>query len=171
MNAAIWFGAAIFFTFGVAPTFFSPGMKALLGGTSRADAYAGLIAQMVLERYFVLNYWCGAVALAHLLAEWVYLGKAIHRWTLGILLGAFFMALCGGLWLQPKLRDLHLIRYAEEGHYTPVEKIQAARSFSLWHGVSQVMNLAVLGGLGIYVWRITHSSDAPRFVSASKFRS
>ena len=171
MNAAIWFGAALFFTFGVAPTFFTEEMKALLGGSTRAEAYAGLIAQMVLKRFFVLNYWCGALALAHLLAEWVYLGKSIHRWTLGILLGAFIMALAGGLWLQPKLRELHLIRYAEQGPYTAVEKLQAAKSFSFWHGLSQVMNLAVMGGLGVYVWRITHSSDAPRFVSASKFRS
>lgn len=171
MNAAVWFGASVFFTFGVAPTFFTPEMKALLGGPPGADAYAGFIAQMVLERYFVLNYICGAIALAHLIAEWVYLGKRMHRLTVIILVAAFSLGLLGGLWLQPKLKRLHIIKYTQSTAYTPVQRLQAARSFSIWHGVAQVMNLAVLVGLGVYVWRVTHSSDAPRFVSSSKFRS
>lgn len=171
MNAAIWFGAGLFFTLGVAPTFFSEAMKSLLGGGTNAEAYAGLIAQMVMKRYFALNYWCGAIALVHLLAEWVYLGKAIQRVTLGIVIGAFSVMLLGGLWLQPKLEKLHVIKYEQSKAYTPVQKFRAAHSFSFWHGVSQVLNLAVLGGLGVYLWRMTHPSDAPRFVSSNKFRS
>jgi len=171
MNAAIWFGAGLFFSFGVAPTFFSAQMKELLGGATTGEVYAGLIAQLVLERYYMLHYWCGGIALIHLLAEWVYLGKAIHRATLAILLSAFCLMLVGGVWIQPKLKDLYYKKHEQSGRVSHVQKLQAARSFSFWHGVSQVMNLAVLGGLGVYLWRVTHSSESPRFVSSSKFRS
>jgi hypothetical protein len=111
-----------------------------------------------------------------LLAEWVYLGKTIHRATVGILVGAFSLMLISGLWIQPKLAREHQIRYYEQLYhnaspYPAARKMAAARTFSFWHGVSQVVNLVVLGGLGVYLWRVTHSSDAPRFVSSNKFRS
>src|SRR5947208_12848749 len=97
MNAAVWFGAALFFTFGIAPAFFSPEMKRLLG-----DIYSGLVAQLVLERYFVLHYCCGGIALLHQLAEWVYLGKRLHRFTFGLLVIVLLLAICGGAALAPR---------------------------------------------------------------------
>lgn len=171
LNAAVWFGSALFFTFGVAPTFFTPAMKTLLGGGEAADYYAGIIAQMVLERYFVLNHICGIIALVHLVAEWMYLGKAMNRVTLGILTGAFCLGLVGGLYLQPKLKTLHQIKYDQSNARTPAQKISAGRSFSRWHGVSQVINLVVLIGLGVYMWRMAHAPDTSRYVISSKFRS
>src|SRR5258706_13325490 len=107
LNAAVWFGAAIFFTFGIAPVFFTPQVRHLLG-----DIYAGLVLQAVIERYFLLHYCCGAIALIHQLAEWVYLGKALQRGTVGLLLAILALSPTGGLWLQPKLKDLHRIQYA-----------------------------------------------------------
>lgn len=169
MNAAIWFGAAIFFTFGVAPTFFTSEFKAQFG--DYGDYWAGAIAQSVLERYFILSYWCGALALAHMLAEWVYLGKAIQRLTLIILIGAFSLGLMGGLWMTPKLERLHKIRHEMTDAYTDAQKLKASNTFRFWHGVSQVMNLVVMGGLGTYLWRMTHTSETPRFRTAGKFRS
>jgi hypothetical protein len=166
VNAAVWFGAAAFFTFAVAPTFFTPEMKKLLG-----DIYGGLVAQLVLERYFMLHYWCGGVALLHLLAEWVYLGKALQRVMLWLLIGILGLGLLGGLWLQPKLKRLHQIKYGRSDLFTSAQKASATRSFRVWHGVSQAMNLLVLGGLVVYYWRTVHPNEGPRFVSATKFRS
>jgi hypothetical protein len=169
LNAALWFGAAIFFTFWVAPTIFTPEFKRMLG--SSGEAWAGLIAQAVLRKYFVLSYFCGGIALAHMVAEWLYLGKAIQKWTVTILVGAFSLGLLGGVWLQPKLSQLHIVKYNYTGNATTLQRAHAARSFSFWHGVSQVMNLAVLAGLGAYVFRLSHPPEVPRFVSSGKFRS
>ena len=166
VNAAIWFGAAAFFTFAVAPAFFTPEMKSRLG-----DFYTGWIAQKVLDRYFLLHYWCGGIALVHLLAEWVYLGKALSRFLLWLLIGTLGLSLIGGLGLTPKLKRLHLIKYARAESFTDTQRTQAARSFSRWHGVSSGMNLLILCGLAVYFWRTVHSNDGPRFVSANKFRS
>lgn len=171
LNASIWLGAAVFFTFFAAPAFFSGDIK----NFGLHPFWPGAMAQLVIGRFFQLQYICGALALAHLFAEWVYLGRTLHRLTLGLLLGLFFVGLAGGLWLQPKLKDLHLTKYSMGPDYKPVpmpdaRRIQAAKSFGQWHGVSQIINLATLGGLVFYFWRVTNPPDNLRFVGAPKFR-
>ena len=164
INAAVWFGAALFFTFGIAPAFFTPEMKRLLG-----EIYAGLVAQLVLERYFVLHYCCGAVALIHQLAEWVYLGKRLQRFTFGLLIGILLLAICGGAGLAPRLKELHRIKYSPQS--SPAQKEEAAATFRAWHGASQVMNLLVLAGLAALAWRLSiPTNNGPRF-TPGKFRS
>jgi len=164
MNAAVWFGAAVFFSFGIAPAFFTPEMKKLLG-----EIYAGLVAQSVIERYFVLHYCCGGLALLHQLAEWVYLGKALQRLTFGLLLGILALSLAGGLWLQPKLKELYRIKHAREAQVTAEQKSEAAISFRKWHGASQIMNLIMLAGLAAFAWRVSTPQNGPRFTTG-KFR-
>jgi hypothetical protein len=174
MNAAVWLGAAIFFTFAAAPVLFTPETKRLVG-----EAQAGIVAQMVLERYFALQYWCGSVALIHQLAEWVYLGKSLQKVTFGILLGTFGLALIGGLWLQPKLQKLHQTKYGyvknaqgyAKNDTSAAQRAQADRTFAAWHGLSMVINVFVLGGLAFFLWRVANPTDGPRFVPANKFRS
>lgn len=174
MNAAVWFGAAIFFTFAAAPALFASETKSLI-----TEAKAGIVAQLVLERYFALQYWCGSIALIHQLAEWVYLGKALQKVTFGILLGTFALALIGGLWLQPKLQKLHQTRYGylktTQGYVrndpTAAQWAQADKAFAAWHGVSMGINVLALGGLALFLWRVANPTDGPRFVPANKFRS
>lgn len=172
LNAAIWLGAAVFFTFGAQGTFFSPEMKA----TGLHPFWPGVMAQLLIGRYFQLQCICAAVALAHLLAEWVYLGRALHKVTAGILVGLFLMGLAGGLLLQPKMKEFHLIKYSMGPDYKPVQmpneqRLEAAKSFSRWHGAAMSINLVVLGCLVFYFWRVTHPPDNLRFVGAAKFRS
>jgi len=114
--------------------------------------------------------------LAHLLAEWVYLGRTLQRLTLGLLVGLLCLGFAGGLWIQPKLKKLHLIKYSMSEQYKPTtipaaERAQAARSFGVWHSISRGIDLLAMGGLVVYFWRLIHPTDNPRFVSANKFRS
>jgi hypothetical protein len=171
LNAAVWLGAAVFFTFFAAPAFFSGDIK----NFGLHPFWPGAMAQLIIARFFQLQYICAVVALAHLLAEWVYLGRALHRSTLGLLLGLLMVGLVGGLWLQPKMKELHLAKYSMGPNYKPVPmpdavRIRAAQSFRRWHGVSQVVNLAMLAGLAFYFWRVIHPPDNLRFVGAPKFR-
>jgi len=173
MNAAIWLGAAVFLTTAAAPAFFSGEVKTL----GLHPFWTGAMAQLVLARFFYLQYICSAIAVAHLLAEWVYLGRPLQRLTLGLLLGLMLLGLLGGLWIQPKLKQLNLVRYGMTASYKPAnfppeERAAASSSFRTWHLVSLVMNFVALAGLGIYFWRVTHPTDNLRFVStATKFRS
>lgn len=164
LNAAIWLGAAISFTFALGPGFFSNEMKAVL-----PPPYNGAAAQIILQRYFILLHCCGGFAVLHLLLEKLYLGKMTERLTLVVLTTTIFLSLLGGFWFQPKLRNLHLRSYDPRSPVSTRE--QAHRSFSIWHGVSQTMNVFVMGGLLIYFWRVSNPPTATRFLSSNKFRS
>ena len=174
LNAAVWLGAAVFFT-AAAPALFTPQAKNLLG-----EAQAGIAAMMILQRYFSLQYWCGSIAIVHQLAEWVYLGRSLQRWTVGVLAAVYLLALLGGLWLQPRLQHLHEVKYGYRkvnGQYLRdstqpgQQRDEAAAAFRRWHGVSMVFNLIVMGGLAFFTWRVANPVDVPRFIPASKFRS
>ena len=166
MNAAVWLGATLFFTFGAGPAFFSPEMQALL--RENYPYFSGAVAQIVIARYFHWQLVCGLIALAHMVAEWLYLGRNPPKFTV-ILLGSILcFGLLGGFWLQPKLKSLHQIKYSPAT--TAAQRLQAASSFRGWHGASQGMNLFVLIGLSIYCWRVTNPPDTLRFLGATKFK-
>ncbi|MCI0744416.1 MAG: DUF4149 domain-containing protein [Verrucomicrobia subdivision 3 bacterium] len=169
MNAAVWFGAAIFFTIAVAPVVLTtPLLKQYVG-----EAWLGIVAQMILERYFILQLCCCIVAIVHQMAEWLYLGKPLHQWTMAVLSGLFVIAVADSAWLEPRLNLLHEIKYGYRrgGSSTPQQKFEAAKVFRRYHGLSQTMNLLALCGVGVLVWRVSTSNNTPRFVPANKFRS
>lgn len=139
-------------------------MKAIL-----PPPYNGAAAQIVVKRYFILLYCCGGVALLHLFLEKLYLGKVIERLMLAVLALVISLALLGGIWLQPKLRDLHLKKY--DARASVMARAESVKSFNMWHGVAQTMNLVVIGGVLIYLWRVSNQSNGSRFVSAQKFKS
>lgn len=155
VNASVWFGSAIFLTFAAGPAFFSPEMLELM-----PRYHAGRVAQVVLGRYFVLQAVCAAVAVAHLVLGWLYAGKHPGRSGAGLLTGLVALGLAGGLWLQPKLKELHAVKYAT--NTTPAQKAEAGKSFGAWHGVSQGMNLLLTAGVLLYLWRTVETPAAPR---------
>lgn len=160
--AAVWFGATVFFTFFVGRVFFTPPLIDFLHAP-----YNGEVAQLVIAKLFVLHYLCGFLALAHVGAEWMYSAKEPPRFTIWLVGGALGLSLLGGIWLQPKLKDWHQIKYAD--HYrraaTPQQRADAAKSFSTWHGVSMGMNLVTLLALWVNLARVIRTGEAARFVS------
>lgn len=166
MNAAVWFGGSLFVMVGVAPAVFTPEMKKYFG-----DFWTGFVAFQVFERYFALQYWCGAIAIAHLCAEWVYLGKPLYRLSLGVVVGVFCLALAGGLVMQPRLRALHEMKYGKSEAITEARRAEAARSLRMWHGISRGAGLLALAGLGWHLWRMGNPPNAPRYAPSNKFRA
>jgi hypothetical protein len=162
LNAATWFGSVIFFTFAAAPTFFSDEMTRLLG-----RPYAGAAAQLMVHRYFVVQIWCAGFAIAHLIAEWLYSGRPLHRLRLLILMFLFVIGLLGGYVLQPRMKELHLKKYALQT--SPEVKASASRSFSILHGTAMVMNLLVIAGVLVYLWDVTKPVSTARFASVNRF--
>jgi hypothetical protein len=161
LNAAVWCGSAIFLAFGL-PALFSPELKRLL-----TPAGVGFAAESIVARYFILQYWCAGIALAHVLAEWVYYSRTAWRPTLAVVAAVLALSLAGGLWLQPKMRALHFTTYFGR---TLEQQTQAARSFSAWHTISMAANLMIIGGLIWYLWRVSSEKEPQRFVSFSKIR-
>jgi hypothetical protein len=166
INAAVWFGGAIFFTFGTGPAFFSPEMMRLLG-----RPHAGAAAQLLLERYFFIMQLCSTIALLHLLVEWLYTGKPLQNFTLGLLVAMLGLSLMGGQWFQPKLQRLHREMFVTANGWVPepitLAQKAAEKSFRAWHGVSQGVNLLYVLGLVVYFGRIADfSGNARRFRAA-----
>lgn len=164
LNAAVWFGGVIFFTFAVGPAFFSETMIQLLG-----RPHAGAAAQVVLERYFALQQWCAGLALAHLIAEWLYLGRPLQRLTLLLLMFLFTVGIVGGQVLQPRMKVLHLRMYAVQS--PPALKETAGRSFRILHGTSMALNLLVMGGVLVYLFQVSRPANNTRFASINRFRT
>lgn len=168
LNAGVWLGGAIFFTFGAAPALFSQATQNLLG-PKNYPYFSGAIAQIVIARYFRLQMICCVVALLHVLAEWLYCGRTPRKLRMTLLFGLVAMSLLGDFGLQPMLKKFREVKYSTTA--TPAQRDEAARSFSAWHGVSQIVNLFMLAGLTLYLWRLTNPPDEPRFLDAAKIRS
>ncbi|MEY2408088.1 MAG: hypothetical protein QOF48_758 [Verrucomicrobiota bacterium] len=175
LNAAIWLGAAIFFTFAVGPAFFTNDVINLFHGAF----WPGVMAQRILDRYFYLQQICGVMAVVHWIAEWFYLGRPLHRLHVALLGALLAIGFFGGFWLQPRLQKLHLVKYGMDASHRPAtyptaERLAAMKSFARWHGISMALNLCSLGGLAVYFWRVTHPSDDLRVLNAAatpQFRS
>jgi hypothetical protein len=167
MNAAVWFGTAVFHAFIVSWAFESREMASLL--TARNFPFFSIaIAQIVASRYFKLQLVCGSLAIFHLLAEWLYLGKVLERLWRGLLFALVVVSLAGGFLLQPRLSTLHARAFAVN---LPAEtRKSAARTFRAWQSVAEMVNFFMAGGLGVYLWRMANPPDPTRFVSTSKFR-
>lgn len=162
-NAAVWFGSAIFFTVAVSPAFNAAEMLERL--PPWAASYA---SHILLDRYFVLQCWCGGIALAHLISEGLYTGQTLRRWSIYVAVGMFVWSLLGAGWLQPKLKRLHLeihgIRSTQE------QRVRAGRSYRLTHGFFQAVNVVAVFGLFAHLMQVTASGTPPRFMSSNKFR-
>jgi uncharacterized membrane protein len=165
LNAAIWLGAALFYTVSVAPAMISSDMLALFGKSSAF--YSGSVEQIVLTRYCHWHTGCAVIALLHLLAESLYLGRALNRLWSSLLAALLALGLIGSFWLHPKLAELHREHFL---NIRPESRMAAAKSFRFWQGVFQAMNVLMLGGVGVYFWQATNPPDALRFVSPAKFR-
>lgn len=105
--------------------------------------------------------------MAHLTAEWLYAGRPARALNLGLITGLIAAALAGGLWVQPKMQYLHRVHYFGK---TAEERDRAGQSFAVWHGTSECVNLIVIGGLIIYLWSVTATSEPSRFGNLSKIR-
>jgi hypothetical protein len=171
MNAAIWFGSAVFLM-AAAPVFFSAPVQA----TPLGKFWPGVMVQFLFERFFYVQCICSTVAIAHQLAEWVYLGRNLQRWVM-ILLGALLViGLVDGMVLAPRLKELNLVKHGlnekyAPAQYTQAERVQATDSFKSWHRMSRILGVMATLALGVYFWKVVHPTDNSRFMSTSKFRS
>lgn len=166
INAAVWFGATVFFVLGAGPAVTASQEIQGLLGPKNFPFYSVAIGQIVTSHYFRLFLVCSTVAVFHLMAEWVYFGKYPTRFWLGLLVGLCLAGLTQVYGIQPRLETNHRLQYTR-----PQQREAAGRAFRVWRGVSLVINVFLLGGIGVYLWRVANPPDPARFVSTTKFRS
>lgn len=164
MNLAVWFGAGFFMTVAAGPAFFSTEMLGIL-----PRPYAGAAAEVVMGRYLMLQQWCGAIALLHVLVEYLQPGRRVERGLVGILSGLFVLVLVEGHWLAPRMHRLHRTMYSPR--MNAVQQAGARSAFGVLHGVSQGANLVTVGGVVYCLWRLTRVGEGGRFPRLEKIRS
>ncbi|HMJ92131.1 MAG TPA: DUF4149 domain-containing protein [Candidatus Acidoferrum sp.] len=162
MNAAVWLGAGVFFTVGIGTAVFSSDMKQVFG-----EFYPGVVAQILLKRYFALHMICGVLALAIFCAEIFYTRRRFQKWTFAMFVIPLVIGAFGGLVLQPKMQPLHQTKYRS---IDAEERTQAGQQFGRLHALSSTLNLLSLGFLIAYTWRVANPPEPARFISAQKFR-
>lgn len=171
VNAAIWFGAGVFFAAAILPAIFSPDMHKVFGVAADSPYYPyypGGVALVLFKRFFMLQYVCGIIALLHLFAEKLYLGRPLPRLGTALVIGIFSLALIGGVWLQPRMEILRQTIYTGTN---PDQKERARHSFGLWHGISEFANLVIIGGLLAHLVRVTRPGESDRYSTFTIFRS
>lgn len=166
--ASLWLGALAFQTFVVGPALNSAATQSLIGAKFFGYISGGL-GQILAGWNFHLGIVCAFLALVHLFAENLYLGRGVSRRWLAVLLTLFVLNLVGSSWLNPRLIALHQSQHRATA--TATERAAAAQNFRLWHGLFQAMNVFMLAGVTAVLWRNSNPSDTPRYVSSSKFRS
>jgi hypothetical protein len=166
MNAAVWLGAALFFMFGAEPACFAADMRASLG-IPNGSYFPGAIAGVIMSRYYHITLACGVVAVLHFLAEWLYMGRPRRKFSLGLVAGLLVLTLIGGNAVQPSLVRLNYTHYSPK--VQPAARESAGKSFRILRSVGIALNLITLGGLIVYVSRVSSSSEALRFVRPVQF--
>jgi hypothetical protein len=169
INAAVWLGGAFFCVFEIRPSLFSSEMNTLLGAgnSSFFPQFSVALAQIVIRRGLEFQIVCAVIAWFQLLAEWLYLGRPSRRFSFSVLAGLVVLVFVNSAWLQPRLREFHTARFRA---VQSAEREVAARSYRTWQPVSDGLQLLVIGGLLVYIWRVTNPPDPARFVSSVKFR-
>lgn len=167
LNAGIWLGGNVFFAMVISPALDSNQLKTVIPIKSFAY-FAPEIGHVFLSFFFQFSIVCALIALLHLLMEWLYLGRPSRKLSFGLLFALLLFGLVGANWLQPRLVRLHNLRYSASAPTT--ERESAAKSYRTWHYSLVLLDWCAIGGLLIYFWRITNTSQTPRFVSSVKFR-
>ena len=164
INAAVWFGSALFIAIGAESAATSPAMKDLLG-PKNFPYFSLAIDQILTTRLFHVYLLCSVVALLHLAAEWLYLGKYPHRVWLGLVLCFCLIGVTQNYWLQPRLAAWHRLRYSGGA-----QSQAADHAFGYGQTASEMLDFIVILGLAVYLWRVAYPPEPARFLTPSKFR-
>lgn len=163
MNAAVWLGTAVFFTFGAEPASFSADMRGVLGITGESY-YPGAIAGVVMTRYYYIMLACSLVSLLHFLAGWMYMGRPMQKHSFGLLAAMFVLLIICSNAIEPSMNRLN------RKHYTATQiddRESAGRSFRILHVTTRVLNVFIIGGLAFYAWRVASPSETRRTIYGS----
>ena len=167
MNAAVWLGTTIFFIFGAEPACFSADMRAALQIPAGESYFPGAILGVVTSRYYGLMMACAVVALLHFLAEWLYMGRPRRKFSFGLVAALFILTLICSRAVHPSLVRLNGKHYRAA---QPAERESAGKNFRVLRVTSLVLNVLIMGGLVVYVSRVSSPSDTLRFMRPVQFR-
>jgi hypothetical protein len=165
LNAGVWVGAAVFLVLVAEPALYSNAARAYL--LKSHGYFAGALDGVIRGRFLYFNLVCGGIAMAHLLAEWLYLGRPIRRISVWLVLILVAMAIVNIGVFETRVTVFHEARYRSA---TPAARQEAQSAFERWRRASNTADLLMLGGLCFYLWSIVRDENVLRFVGAASPR-
>ena len=154
LNAAVWLGGAVFFTFFAGPAFFSPALDPIL-----PKPEDGIAARYLIGKFTAFQIACASIALGTMVIGWRWNARRFQVPQALVLGTVILLIVVSMVWIMPKLDAMHHAKYADYFglNVTPEVQQTAAKQFGPLHGLSQVGNLLVLLGLTaqfILTWRL-----------------
>jgi hypothetical protein len=167
INAAAWFGGSVFFLLVGAPVLESDSMREMLGAKN-FPYFSGATFHLLASRWAMWQAVFGLVALVHLMAEWLYLGRMPGRPWRALLLTLCVGALVAGFGLEPRAREFQRVVYAVNAH--PTARQNAASAELTLRKVLTGLDWLITLGVGAWLWRVANPPNPTRFVPTGHFR-
>jgi hypothetical protein len=172
LNGAIWIGATFHFALFIGPAIFSDKMLQVFGWPASgltAKYYSGLVAQALLPSLFSIQFICAIIGFICLIIDWIYNGRPLKIWLVGITAVLCIFAWEQSAWVHPKLAALHSTMYGIGGMVTVEQAQQATKDFHLWHGLSQAGNFLALAGAAVFMWHWLPVSGSVHLAGPTKY--
>lgn len=164
MNAAVWLGASLYHFMAVGPFFSTAAARWVLG-----EPHATGAGLMLWHRLYMLQYVCLGVAWAHLLTEWVYLGRGPSRFQAGVLSLLLALTLAGDLELRHGVEPAHWIRQNPKA--AADDKARAERGYPLWSAIWMCTQTGLTLVVILFSSKTLMATPGPRFMTHGKFRT
>ena len=164
LNAAIWLGGAVFFTFIAGPAFFSPDLEPILPKPEN-----GIAARYLIGKFAAFQIACASIAVINLIVGCNWKAYSNPKPQALILAAIILLTGAGMFFLTPKMDALHQLKYADYFglQATDEKKDAASRAFGQMHGLLQVGNLLVLVGLLLNFVLCWKTASEPRQTEAN----
>lgn len=146
LNQAVWLGLVVVAWLVVAPGGKSEEAIGLFG-----PAYSGAMRHLVEGKLLAATQWCGGLALAHLIGEWLHTGRPLRRWHLFLLSGLFAAAIFQARLLHPRMSEMHYAQFSPKS--TPEQREAARKNHHVLDLASFALNGVATLGLGFILWR------------------
>jgi hypothetical protein len=165
LNAGVWVGAAVFLILGAEPALHSNAARAYL--LKSHGYFAGALDGVIRARFLYFNLVCGGIAMTHLLAEWLYLGRPIRRISVWLVLILCALAIVNIGVFESRVGLFHEARYRGA---TPAARQEAQEAYDHWRRASNTADLLMLAGLCVFLWSVARDENVLRFVGATSPR-
>jgi len=162
-NAALWFGASLFFLICIRSVFQSEQLTQLV-----PHPFSEASMHVLLAKYLVLLMLCAFVAIVQHCAEQWYAGRPIFRLRLGILLTLVVITFILKWVIFPSMTQQHIRAYRPTASQQDLQ--EGARAYRLWKTGFHFVHLFVVLGSFSQLWQVTRNQSSYRELGMHQFR-
>ncbi|MDG1892153.1 MAG: hypothetical protein P8L18_12655 [Verrucomicrobiota bacterium] len=163
VNAALWFGSALFYIGCVRAEFQSDAMLKLL-----PPPFAEAAMHLILSGYLSLLLICSVIAVLQLWAEQWYTGRPVFRIRISMLLFMVFLAALLKFGIFPAMKNQHLRAYQPSA--IAADAKEGMRTYRRLKIGFHCLHLFHIFGALSHVWYVSQSKSGYKLLGMHQFR-